>query len=456
MFQNNDISLLVRKTGVWLMVFLFWPVKFFKLLTSFGLNNHLFIGTFFGWHRWGQFFRLRMVPKIKHFLYSSSLPMAPIARVSNGFLSLGLCMFFLFFFKQVNGKDIENSVNIVVIDAGHGGEDPGALGKTCKEKDITLAIALKVGKCIEENYPAVKVIFTRKTDVFIPLHERAEIANKNHADLFISIHVNATKNPDAYGMETYAMGLHTNEKNLEVAKKENAAIIFEKDYKLHYEGFDPNSPESYIIFSLMQNTYLSQSLEFAGQVQHFARNEANRNDRGVKQAGFLVLWKTTMPSVLIEVGYITNPTEEKYLSSEEGQMQIAAAICKAFGNYKKKIESNSKLEIAPVNTQDTGENANPSAKDLSGDSVVFAVQVFSLPKRLPANAEQLKKCKKKLGINKIKELHHNNYYKYVVGATPNYSEIQKLAKEVKEHYPDAFIIALKGDSIVPLSAVLRK
>ncbi|MGC8803183.1 MAG: N-acetylmuramoyl-L-alanine amidase family protein [Bacteroidales bacterium] len=364
---------------------------------------------------------------------------------------------FFVFIPHVNGTDIGNSVSVVVIDAGHGGEDPGALGKMFKEKEITLAIALKLGKCIEETYPTVKVIYTRKTDVFIPLHERAEIANKNHADLFISIHANATKNTEVYGMETYAMGLHTNEKNLEVAKKENAVIIFEKDYTLHYEGYDPNSPESFIIFSLMQNTYLAQSLDFAGHVQSYAKDIARRNDRGVKQAGFLVLWKTTMPSVLIEVGYITHPDEEKYLGSEEGQMQIATAICKAFGEYKQKIESNSKLTVANSTLAiDTNRKTNQPASAVSNDSVIFRVQVFSLPKPLSPTAEQIKKCKKVLGINRVDEIYFNNYYKYVVGATSNYSEIQKLAREVKKHYPEAFIIALKGDSIVPLGTILKK
>ncbi|MEJ5264108.1 MAG: N-acetylmuramoyl-L-alanine amidase [Bacteroidales bacterium] len=362
----------------------------------------------------------------------------------------------LLFTNFINAKDIGSSVSIVVIDAGHGGEDPGALGKTYKEKDITLAVALKVGKCIEENYPSVKVIYTRQTDVFVPLHERAEIANKNHADLFISIHANATKNPDVFGMETYAMGLHTNEKNLEVAKKENAAIIFEKDYTLHYEGYDPNSPESFIIFSLMQNTYLAQSLDFAGHVQSNAREIASRNDRGVKQAGFLVLWKTTMPSVLIEIGYITNPSEEKYLASEEGQTQIAAAICKAFGEYKLKIESNSRLAVNS-STQNGNESKNePIKQSISNDSVVFRVQVFSLPRPLPPDAEQLKKCKSKLGIDRVDEIYFNSYYKYVVGYSSDYNEIQKLAKEIKKHYPEAFVIALKGDTIVPLSTVLKK
>jgi N-acetylmuramoyl-L-alanine amidase len=383
-------------------------------------------------------------------------------------------LFFHFFDVFVGAKDkdseVVNKVNVVVIDAGHGGEDPGALGKHYKEKDITLAIALKVGKCIEDTYSGVKVIYTRKTDVFIPLHERADIANKNHADLFISIHANANKNSEVYGIETYAMGLHTNEKNLEVAKKENAAIIFEKDYKLHYEGYDPNSPESFIIFSLMQNTYLAQSLDFAGHVQYQAREMANRTDRGVKQAGFLVLWKTTMPSVLIEVGFITNPEEEKFLGSDEGQTQIATAICNAFGEYKKKIETSNggnvntlsnngntlSLTSGGKNNKQSNENKTGSLANVKSDSVIFKVQVFSLPKPLPANAEAIVKCKKQLKVKKVDEIFFNNYYKYAVGGTTDYGEIQQLAAEVKKFYPEAFIIAVKGDSIVPLSAVLKK
>ncbi|HQH40449.1 MAG TPA: N-acetylmuramoyl-L-alanine amidase, partial [Bacteroidales bacterium] len=194
----------------------------------------------------------------------------------------------------------------VVIDAGHGGEDPGAIGRTAREKDITLPIALKVGQYITENFNNVEVIYTRKNDTFIPLFDRADIANKNNADLFVSIHVNANpKNREAEGTETYVMGLHTDEKNFEVAKKENSVIVLEKDYSIKYEGFDPSSPESYIIFSLMQNKYLEQSLTLAAMVQDEFREKALRCDRGVKQAGFLVLWRTSMPSILIETGFIS-------------------------------------------------------------------------------------------------------------------------------------------------------
>jgi N-acetylmuramoyl-L-alanine amidase len=361
--------------------------------------------------------------------------------------------------NQLSSQPINNHLRVVVIDAGHGGEDPGALGKNHKEKDITLSIALKLGEDIEKKYPDVKVIYTRNTDVFIPLHERAEIANRNNADLFISIHANANKKTEVYGMETYAMGLHTNEKNFEVAKKENAAIIFEKDYSQHYEGYDPNSPESFIIFSLMQNTFLSQSLQLAGYVQEKSKNIANRQDRGVRQAGFLVLWKTTMPSILIEVGYITNPEEEKYLASEDGQSQIAKSICAAFGEYKEKFEK-SAINYTSINKLDTNtispQSNYTNLEIKSTDSVIYKVQIFSLPKPLSSNSKEIKNCKEKLKVNKVDEIYWNNYYKYAVGETSDYDEIVKFAKEVKQYYPEAFIIAIKNGEIVPLSSVIKK
>ena len=212
--------------------------------------------------------------------------------------------------------DENSKLKTLVIDPGHGGMDPGALGSKSKEKDVVLAVGLKLGKLINENQSDVKVIFTRKDDTFIPLHERADIANRNNADLFISIHANANKNHAVFGAETYAMGVHTNEKNMDVAKKENSAITFEKDYSSHYEGYDPNSAESFIIFTLMQGAFMEQSLEFANIIQTSFDKNAKRANRGVRQAGFLVLWKTTMPAVLVETGFISNTEEEKFLISD--------------------------------------------------------------------------------------------------------------------------------------------
>ncbi len=233
-------------------------------------------------------------------------------------------------------------VKTVVIDPGHGGHDPGALGKYSKEKDITLAIALKVGYYIKRCCPDVKVIYTRTTDVFVPLYKRAEIANKAGADLFISIHVNSSKNKHAYGASTYVMGLHKDQDNLYVAMTENKSILLEKNYRQIYDNFDFTSPEAYIIFSLYQNAYLDLSLQFAQLVQAQFRDRARRKDLGVHQAGFVVLWRTTMPSVLIEVGYISNPAEERFLNSQYGQDIIASAIYRAFKQYKFKFEKNDK------------------------------------------------------------------------------------------------------------------
>lgn len=230
-------------------------------------------------------------------------------------------------------------VDTVVIDAGHGGHDPGTHGVKALEKNITLSIALKVGKYITQNIPGVKVIYTRKDDRYITLDERANIANRIKADLFISIHANALGRPEVYGTETYVMGPHKAEGNMEVAKRENAVILLEENHEERYEGFDPNSPESYILFSLTQSAFQESSLKFADLVENQFKSRVGRRSLGVKQAGFWVLWRTAMPSALIEVGYLTNQTEEKYLSSEQGQDLIASGIYRAFKEYKNQIES---------------------------------------------------------------------------------------------------------------------
>ncbi|MFN2314192.1 MAG: N-acetylmuramoyl-L-alanine amidase, partial [Bacteroidales bacterium] len=233
---------------------------------------------------------------------------------------------------------------VVVVDAGHGGRDPGAVGATSREKNINLAVALKAGKYISENLKDVKVIYTRKDDTFIGLAERAEVANRNKADIFISIHSNAISDKRFTGAETYVLGQSMDDANLQVAMKENAVITFEQDYQTKYEGYDPNSVESFIIFSLMQNTYLKQSTEFATMIQNQFRDRVGRKDRGVRQAGFVVLWRTTMPSVLIELGFISNPDEEKYLNSTQGQDYLASAIFRAFRDYKQTIDNRSGIK----------------------------------------------------------------------------------------------------------------
>ena len=233
----------------------------------------------------------------------------------------------------------DSKVDVVVIDAGHGGHDNGTHGRLLKEKDVALNIALKVGTYIEKNIPGVKVIYTRRDDRYLALDERADIANRNKADLFICIHANANPNTKAFGTETFVMGLHKDEGNLAIAQRENSVILMDENYEERYEGFNPNSPESYILFTLIQSAYQESSLKFAQKVEGQFKDRAGRLSRGVKQAGFVVLWRTTMPSVLIETGFLTNSTEEKFLAGDAGQELIASGIYRAFKEYKNEVES---------------------------------------------------------------------------------------------------------------------
>ena len=225
----------------------------------------------------------------------------------------------------------------VVLDAGHGGKDRGCAGASAREADVALSLILALGKQIQENMPDVKVIYTRKTNVFIELDERAAIANRNHADLFISIHCNAGPS-QSHGTEVWTMGLHKTDANLGVAQRENSVILQEKDYKSRYDGFDPRSPQSHILFSLFQSAYITNSLRLAQRIDRQFRTSVGRRSRGVKQAGFIVLWKSTMPSVLIESGFLTNPTEERYLNDKANQTYMAAGIYRAFREYKRELE----------------------------------------------------------------------------------------------------------------------
>jgi N-acetylmuramoyl-L-alanine amidase len=340
-----------------------------------------------------------------------------------------------------------NKVRVVVIDPGHGGKDPGALGKHVKEKDIVLAVGLKLGEYISKNMPDVKVVYTRNTDVFVPLPERAEIANKNKADLFISIHANSLPGSPAFGTETFVMGEHKNESNFEVAKLENSVIAFEEDYSTTYEGFDPNSPESYIIFSLMQSIHKDQSLKFASLVQDEFREKARRVDRGVKQAGFLVLWKTSMPSVLVETGFLTHEAEEKYLGSEMGQEHLASAIYRAFRSYKEYVERNSKIESRPPDStlRNNGNGIMSTAVNGKPPShPYFKVQIFASRNQVSFTDDRLKK------YPLLEEFRAGKWYKYAAGKSYSYQEILALCNSIRKDYPDAFVIAVKNGEIVPL------
>ena len=241
--------------------------------------------------------------------------------------------------SSVTFRPVEFKLQTIVIDPGHGGKDPGTMGKKSKEKDVALKISLKLWAYIEKNYPDVKVIYTRKDDKYVALDERAEIANRNKAQLFICIHANSLPGAPAHGTETFVMGLHKDKGNFEVAKRENSVILMDENYHERYEGFDPKSPESYILFTLSQSAYQESSLRFAQKVENQFKTKAGRVSRGVKQAGFIVLWKTAMPSVLIETGFLSQSKEESFLLSDEGQDLIASGIYRAFKEYKTEIES---------------------------------------------------------------------------------------------------------------------
>jgi N-acetylmuramoyl-L-alanine amidase len=315
-------------------------------------------------------------------------------------LFFGIVLLLLSFLEMAAQRH-HHSIKKVVIDAGHGGKDPGAVGRRSKEKDIVLNIALKTGKYIEENIEDVEVIYTRKTDEFVELFRRAEIANQSNADLFISIHCNANRSPSPYGSETFVMGLHRSQDNLEVAKKENAAILLEEDYEVTYSGFDPNSPEAHVVFSLYQNAYLDQSLEFSRLVQDQFRDRVGRHDRGVKQAGFLVLYKIAMPGVLIEAGFLSNPKEELFLMSDQGQTYIASAIYRAFREYKENVEKAAYVEqLAKVRSNDP---------PLLNGNISFRVQFAASSEDMPLNSEAFKL------LNKVKKYHHQGLFKYTSG-----------------------------------------
>jgi len=334
----------------------------------------------------------------------------------------------IIFFNYANAQDKTDNIDIIVIDAGHGGKDPGALGKKSKEKDLVLAIALKVGKYINENLPDVKVIYTRSTDEFIELHKRSKIANENNADLFISIHANASRNRTVTGTSTFVMGLNRSEKQLEVVMRENSVILIEDNYKKKYDGFDPNSPETEIIFSLYQNSYLDQSIKIAKLVQEQFKNKAKRVNRDVRQAGLVVLYNCSMPSILIETGFITNPVEEKYLMSDKGQAIIASAIYRAVKDYKKFVEGK---QISEKN------------------DVTFKIQIAYSKKEIETKAENFK------GIKNVERVKDGNYFRYFTGNAKTYEEIANLQEKVRKLIPEAYVIATNNGKYITVKDALQ-
>ncbi|MEI6456506.1 MAG: N-acetylmuramoyl-L-alanine amidase [bacterium] len=348
---------------------------------------------------------------------------------------------------QTNG-----TIRKIVIDPGHGGNDPGAMGKRSREKNLNLAIALKLGNMIQRNFKEVKVIYTRDRDYFVELDRRSEIANSSKADLFISIHCNANRDKSLRGAETYVMGLHKSQANLEIAKQENSAILLESDYSARYSGFDPNNDESYITFSLFQNSNLEQSMEFAAEIQQQLEERVGLNNRGVRQAGFIVLYKTTMPSVLVESGYLSNASEENFLITDKGQEYIASAIFRAFKVYKQKLENpgaapeykipeqkKETIQIVPY------QEAVPRAGTLS-----FRVQIATTSTDIGTDSPKFD------GFAHVSMYRHNGLCKYTVGDEPSLEAANRLLQQVKRKgFKDAFIVIFRGNERIPESEAKR-
>lgn len=390
----------------------------------------------------------------------------------------------------------------LVIDAGHGGHDSGAKGSFSYEKDINLNVALAFGRYVERNCPDVKVIYTRKTDVFIPLHKRADIANKNKADVFISIHTNALPAGHiARGLETYTMGMRRSDEKLSAAKRENSVIMIEKDYKEHYEGYDPNSPESTIMFEFIHDRNMSKSVELAKYVQSNVCATAGRQNKGVKQDVFLVLRETSMPACLIELGFITTPDEERFLNDKDNIDKMAKGIYQAFAKYKNKYDKgftvpysspkDNSINIPSIVPDDGNEDDKPKVQKKSrrrdvapraeaeekksgeesddndkkeqkvkddvkpstaeaDDRPVFKIQIFASSRSIRPGSSQFK------GLEDVDCYNENDLMKYTYGASTDYNEIYRLRKTILDKFPEAFIIAFKNGKKMNVSQAIRE
>ncbi len=406
--------------------------------------------------------------------FGMKIPFQKYLLLPYGFLILFLSIF-------ASSVAAQEKKFVVVIDAGHGGHDPGAMGKISREKDINLAVAKELAKLMENN-KELKVVLTRKTDKYLTLQERADIANENHADLFICIHTNSSKSSSAYGAETYTLGLAKTNANLEVAMRENSVILLEENYQTKYQGFDPTSVDSYIMFEFMQDKYLDKSIEFASLVQqHLDRN--GRLDRGVRQAGFWVLHRSACPSTLIELGFISNLEEELFLSSEYGQKKMAQAIYTAFLDFKKEHDKRNgkpnstsvsnqapskksenivsesqnnystpiqQAEIENINTANITNQEKQTENILpSTQQPVFKLQILASKKKLSPQANELK------GLKSVDYYIENELYKYTVGAETDYNKIVQLKNNLSAKFPQAFIVAFVNGKKVDVKEALR-
>jgi len=368
----------------------------------------------------------------------------------------------------------------LVIDAGHGGKDAGAVGATSKEKDINLSVALAFGRYIEQNCPSVRVVYTRKTDIFIELQERANIANRNKADLFISIHTNAVAGSKSVkGFETYTLGMHRASDNLDVAKRENSVITMESNYKSKYQGFDPNSAESYIMFEYMQDKNMENSVNLAKYIQSNVCQAASRQNKGVHQAGFLVLRQTSMPSCLVELGFISTPEEERQLNDPIIQDQLSRGLYQAFAQYVNKYGNGVKAsslapskvvpevkeqEVTPKVEEITdtpkaketkteapkAEEKKSEEKKVEVSSPVFKVQVVVSSRLIKEGDSHFK------GLANIDNYKEGGMYKYTYGSSTDYNEIAKLRKSILDKFPEAFVIAFKNGEKMNVNEAIKE
>lgn len=364
---------------------------------------------------------------VEYFVFLQGMKMFDMKR------QLFLMIFCFFIVMSLSAKQFT-----VVLDPGHGGTDPGAVGTIVKEKDLNLNVALLVGKKILERCPNVKVIYTRDSDKTVPLKDRPMIANRANGDLFISIHTNSNESKRPCGTETYVIGLAKAGANFEVAKRENSVILLEKDRE-SYQGFDPTSPESYIMFEFMQDQYIDQSLQMADLIQQNFSKKTDRTDRGVRQDLFWVLHQTKMPSVLVEMGFVSNISDQSYMMSKKGQIAIAESIVCAFEQYKREFDKKNGLKFK------SGENVEELVVESHCNDTtkpIFKLQLFVAKEVLPTDHFSLK------GEKNLSYYEEGGLVKYTCGETNSYGEIKKLKKEMDKKFEDSFIIAfLNGEKI---------
>lgn len=384
--------------------------------------------------------------KIQIFKWSKKRPQILIALV----LILGIFLIA----SSVPEKSDKSVVTRVVIDAGHGGKDPGNLGTgryKVTEKTIALNVSLKVGNYIKEAFPDVEVYYTRDNDTFLPLHERTKFANTKDADLFISIHCDAFTSESAKGTGTFVMGAAKTEANLRMAQKENKAMLLEDNLDENYGGFDPNSPEGLIELSLRQNAHIHQSLLFAKEVQDQMRERVGRIDRGVRQAPYWVISFTTMPSVLVELGFLTNKEEEDFLNSAQGQDYAASAIYRAFKSYKTKVDQSNKDESDNVKVEPPKPSGTSNSETNAAKGVIFKVQLLSSSSKVELKPENFN------GLENVIEYQDNGMYKYLYGAASTYDGAKNLQKGARQNgFKGAFVVAFdENNNRIALEKALK-